>query len=234
MSRLYEIKVDEKRWKVVETDNKNYHSYKIVDKEQEEIYFLNHIIGMEQVTEDEFLVYRRANYDYFEIVRCKLQNSVVSRLFSKSFSKFNFISDDKIIFSSWGKTGPYRCNGIYSIKENKMLEDTKWLNEAAIEIYQDEDSDEKKLYAEKEIISYRLHNPKLLFTVNPDTLQPGQYCYSELRDSYIEVHNKEDIEALTEEEKKYVRIVEDELFQQELNQLHEAKEKLKIKNRKSK
>ena len=55
MSRLYEAKVDEKRWKIIETDNENYHTYKLIDKEKEEIYFLRHIIGVEQITEDEFL-----------------------------------------------------------------------------------------------------------------------------------------------------------------------------------
>ena len=234
MSRLYEAKVDEKRWKIVETDNENYHTYKLIDKEQDEIYFFYHIIGLEQITEDEFLVYRRSSYDYFEIARCKLQNSKISKLFSEQFSRFHFISDDRIMFTSWGRTGPYRCSGIYSIKENKMLEETEWLNGTAIEVYQDEDKGEQKLYVEKEISSYKLHNPKLLFTVNANTLQPDSTCYSELRDSYIEINSKEDIEKLEKEEQKYARIIEEELFKQELKQLHEAKEKIKIKNKKSK
>mgnify|MGYP003571575913 CR=1 FL=1 len=59
MCRLYEVKVDEKRWKIVEIDNEIYHTYKIIDKEKEEIYFFKHIIGVEQVNEDEFLFYNR-------------------------------------------------------------------------------------------------------------------------------------------------------------------------------
>ena len=94
MSRLYETKINEKRWKIVEIDNENYHSYKLIDKEKEEIYFLNHIIGVEQVADDEFLVYRRANYDEFEIVRYKLQQSKFIKVFEKKFSQFEFISDD--------------------------------------------------------------------------------------------------------------------------------------------
>ena len=34
MGRLYEAKVDAKRWKIVEIDNENYHSYKLIDKEK--------------------------------------------------------------------------------------------------------------------------------------------------------------------------------------------------------
>ena len=44
----------------------------------------------------------------------------------------------------------------------------------------------------------------------------------------------ETLEKLEKEEQKYVRIIEEKLFQQELKQLHEAKEKIKIKNKKSK
>lgn len=62
----------QKDGKIVETDNEYYHSYKLIDKEKEEIYYLNHIIGVEQVTEDEFLIYKRANRDEFEIVRYRL------------------------------------------------------------------------------------------------------------------------------------------------------------------
>lgn len=41
---------------------------------------------------------------------------------------------------------------------------------------------------------------KLLFTVDPNTLQPNSDCYSQLRDSYIKVSSKEDIESIRLEE----------------------------------
>lgn len=235
MSRLYDAKVDQKRWKIVETDNKNYHSYKLIDKEKEEIYFLNHIIGIEQVTDDEFLVYRRANYDDFEIIRYKLQESKLIQLFNKKFSQFHFISDDRIMFTYWGNTGPYRCNGIYSIKGNKMLEDAKWLDGAAIDVYKDDNNPEKiKLYVEDEITSCCLGNQKLLFNVDPDTLQPNSVCYSELRDSYLKVANREDIERIKAEDQKKIEIIGKIFFQQEQEQLKKAKEKVLMINKESK
>ncbi len=229
MNRLYDAKVDEKRWKVVKIDNgeNNYDSYKLVDKKNEEIYFLNHIICFEQVTDDEFLVYRRANYDDFEIVRYKLQESKFIELFAKRFSQFYFISDDRIMFTYWGNTGPYRCGGIYSIKNNSMLEEANWLKGTAIDIYKDDENPEKiKLYVEKEIYSYRLRNQKLIFTVDPNTLQPNSNCYSQLRDSFIKVSSKEDIDKIESEEKKNINIIEEQMCQKEKEKMQKAKEKV--------
>lgn len=230
MSRLYEAKVDEGRWKIVETDNENYHSYKLIDKAKEEIYFLNHIIGIEQVTEDEFLIFRRANYDTFEISRYKLQKAKFTKLFSKSFSQFYFISDDRIMFTYWGNTGPYRCGGIYSIKDNNMLEEAKWLYDTAIDIHvNDANPEEIKLYVEKELYSYELRNQKLMFTVDPNTLQPNSDCYSQLRDSFIRISSKDDIEKIVSEDQKNIRIIEEQMHQKEREHLQKAKEKLLVK-----
>lgn len=232
MSRLYGAKVDERRWKIVETDNEIYHSYKLIDTEKKENYFLNNIIGIEQATDDEFLVFRRVNRNEFGIDRCKLQDSAITILFSKSFSRFYFISDDRIMFTYWGNIGPYRCGGIYSIKNNKILEEAKWLNGAAIEVYiDDENQNEIKLYVEKALSSYILHSPKLLFTVNPDTLQPNSDCYSQLRDSFIKVNSKEDIKIIELEEQKNIRIIEEQICQQNYQQLQNAKEKVLVRKK---
>lgn len=237
MSRLYDAKVDEKRWKVVKIDNgeDNYDSYKLVDKKNEEIYYFRYIIGLEQVSEDEFLVFRRANRDDFEISRYKLQKSEFIKTFSKKFSRFHFISDDRIMFTYWGNTGPYRCGGIYSIKDNSMLEEANWLKGTIIDIYKDDENPEEiKLYLEKEIYSYRLNNPKLIFTVDPNTLQPNSDCYSQLRDSFIKVNSKEDIDKITAEEKKNIRIIEEQMRQKEKEQLQKAKQKVLVRKNESK
>ena len=237
MSRLYDAKVDEKRWKVVKIDNgkDNYDSYKLVDKKNEEIYYFRYIIGLEQVSENEFLVFRRANYDDFEITRYKLQESEFIKIFSKRFSQFYFISDDRIMFTYWGNTGPYRCGGIYSIKDNSMLEEANWIEGSVIDINEDDENpDEIKLYVEKEIYSYRLNNPKLIFTVDSNTLLPNSDCYSQLRDSFIKVSSKEDIDKIESEEQKNIEIIEQQMFQKEKEQLQKAKQKVLVRKKESK
>ena len=44
MSRLYDVNVDEKRWKVNQINEKGYPSYRLIDKDNDEIYTFNHII----------------------------------------------------------------------------------------------------------------------------------------------------------------------------------------------
>lgn len=230
MSRLYEAKVDEKRWKIIEIDNENYHTYKLIDNEQKEIYFLRQIIGVEQVTEDEFLVYSRYDLNEFRIARYKAENSRLNQIFEVKFSRFHFITDDRILFVHWDNSSKYRSSGIYSIKDNGYVEDGKWLNGTPIEVFNyDDNPAEVGLYIEEEITSYKLGNPKLLFTVDPNTLQPNSDCYSELEDSFIEINGKEDIKNIKLEEQKSIRIIEDKMCQQEREQLQKAKEKILVR-----
>ena len=233
MSRLYGTKINNDRWDIIEIDNKNYHSYKLIDKKYNNTYFLNHIIGIEQVTDDEFLVFKRVNFDDFEIIRYKMINSQPINIFSKSFNRFSFITDDRILFSYWGNTGPYRSSGIYSIKDNTMLNNASWLDGTFIKIYNtNENLNDTKLYVEKEIISFKIGNQKLLFVVDPNTLEPISDCYSQLRDSFIKVDSKEDIEKTITEDKIYINIIENQIDAIEKEHIQKIKEKLLYKKNK--
>ena len=233
MSRLYGTKINNDRWDIIEIDNKNYHSYKLIDKKYNNTYFLNHIIGIEQVTDDEFLVFKNINFDDFEIIRYKMVNSQPMNIFSKSFNRFSFITDDRILFSYWGNTGPYRSSGIYSIKDNTMLNNANWLDGTFIKIYNtNENLNDTKLYVEKEIISFKIGNQKLLFVVDPNTLEPISDCYSQLRDSFIKVDSKEDIEKAITEDKRYINIIEKQIDAIEKEHIQKTKEKLLYKKNK--
>ena len=233
MSRLYGTKINNDRWDIIEIDNMNYHSYKLIDKKYNNTYFLNHIIGIEQVTDDEFLIFKRVNFDDFEIIRYKMINSQPINIFSKSFNRFSFITDDRILFSYWGNTGPYRSSGIYSIKDNTMLNNANWLDGTFIKIYNtNENLNDTKLYVEKEIISFKIGNQKLLFVVDPNTLEPISDCYSQLRDSFIKVDSKEDIEKAITEDKKYINIIEKQIDAIEKEHIQKTKEKLLYKKNK--
>ena len=73
MSRLYEIKCNEEQWIVKGTRDVG---YKIVNKETFDSHSISgDIIGIEQITDDEFLVYRRIMRDKWQILRVKLQNA---------------------------------------------------------------------------------------------------------------------------------------------------------------
>ena len=184
MSRLYGTKYDSERWKVDLVDDTNYKTYKIVDKENLEIYHFNNIIGFEQVTNDEFLVYRRANHDCFEIKRLILAHSELDEIYRARFSQFEFISDDRIMFTYWGKFGPYKISGIYSISQNKELEEGKWLETFGVNI------DENGIVVEDRIYDSELGDNKLIFSIDPETLEPNSECYSSFRNSYVKIKRR--------------------------------------------
>lgn len=126
-------------------------------KEMTDNLFINGIMDEKEYTS--VINKKEKNHDDFEISRYKLQESDFIKTFYERFSQFYFISDDRIMFTYWSNTGPYRCGGIYSIKDNSMLEEANWLKGTAIDIYKDDENpDEIKLYVEKELYSYRLNN----------------------------------------------------------------------------
>ena len=131
------------------------------------------------------------------------------------------------MFTYRANDASYRCSGIYSINENKLLEEAKWLKFNRVDIYEDDDNPGKiKIYVEEELISYELNNPILLFTVDPNTLQPNSDCYSQLRDSYIKVSSKEDIERVKSEEQEYINIIDKKIKQKEFEILQKAKTRI--------
>ena len=65
-----------------------------------------------------------------------------------------------------------------------------------------------------------------MFTVDPNTLQPNSDCYSQLRDSYIKVSSKEDIERVKSEEQEYINIIDKKIKQKEFEILQKAKTRI--------
>lgn len=235
MSRLYGAQVDKSRWDIIEEDRSNDHSYNLVDKENLEVYYLKSIIGIEQVAEDEFLVYDKYNEDSFRIVRYRAEKNGLVKMFEKKFSFFQFITEDRILFTYWANSGGYYCSGIYSVKDNKYLEEGKWLERKQVETHVSADNPEKiELYVNETLFSSMLGNPKLTYSVDSETLEPTSLCYSQLRDSYIEVTCKSDLDTIRYEDSKYISIIEKIMFQEEREQLQKAKEKILSKHSENK
>ncbi len=235
MSRLYGASVDKSRWDIIEIDSSNYHSYNLIDKETMSSYYLNNIIGIEQVGEEEFLIYDRYNEDSFRIVRYRAEKAGLVKMFETKFSFFQFITEDRILFTYWSNSGGYYCSGIYSVKDNKYLEEGKWLDRKLVETHVSADDPEKiELYVNETLFSSMLGNPKLVYSVNSETLEPTSLCYSQLRDSYIEVTSKSDLDTIRYEDSKYISIIEKIMFQEEREQLQKAKEKILSKHSENK
>ena len=114
-----------------------------------------------------------------------------------------------------------------------MLNNANWLDGTFIKIYNsNENLNDTKLYVEKEINSFKIGNQKLLFVVDPNTLEPISDCYSQLRDSFIKVDSKEDIEKTITEDKRYINIIEKQIDAIEKEHIQKSKEKLLYKKNK--
>ena len=207
MERLCGATYDKNMWNVEELSNYDYFTYKLNNgKNKNDCYFFN-VVGFEQVSDDEFLVLTKYTNDLYKLVRYKVGYYTT---FERLFSKYEFINDDKILFSNKVRDGEYICSGIYSIKDNKVVDEVRWINGLFVDTYINED-DENDLYLEKVIPSSILDNPKLLFTIRSNGFKLDNICYSQLRDSFIEVNSKEDIKRIENEDKRYVRLIEEHL-----------------------
>lgn len=226
MSRLYGVNVDETRYEIKELDNTNYHTYKMIDKEKNDKYYFRNIIGLDQVGEEEFLIYDRFYREYFRIRRVKANLGELTLLFEKDFNHFSFITDDRILFTTYDRGANERNDGIYSIKDNNYVEGSKWLEGKITDVYKDSETKETQLYIKDELSSLLLDFPKLIYTVNPNTLNPNGMVYSEIRDSYLTANTKEDIDNIKIEDQKYIRNIEEHLYEEKRNKMKQVKTKL--------
>ena len=227
MSRLYNIKLNETKWDVTELDNKNYHSYKLKDKTTGDLYFFNYIIGAEEIKPNEFLIYDRTSRDNFRIRRVLAVNSILKRKFEKEFSRFDFITNDRILFSYYDNTGRYRSSGVYSIDSNDYVKEADWLNYLPVEVFKlKKNPGKKEIFVEDEINSHVFDYPKLMYTVDPYTLEPNSYLFDEHRNVTIPVNSKEDIIKYKEEETKYLYELEEEKRNEKSNNLKQAKARI--------
>ena len=217
MVRLSGAKYNGDEWEVEKKETKYYNNYKIINKEDGYAYELFCVIGFEQVSKDEFLVYKISKGEDFAIERYKMTDGVEKNIYSKDIYSFDFISDDNILLKRISNDAREYIDSVYSISKNEELENARWLKYARIIGKQD-----GKLLLNK--TTYR--DEKLLFAVDAIKLDVEPLCYSTLRDSYIEVKNKDDIVRIIHEDDEYgYNIKHHELAEMDLK-LEDAKEKV--------
>ena len=234
MNRLEQINVDENRWELKEIEGANFHSFKVIDKKEDGIYTLKEIIGLNQVTEDEFLVLERKCWTDYILSRLKFQNLKQKLLFQKKFDNAYYITDDNILFTYNDNMVEKRVSGIYSIKDNAYVDNSYWLNNYKVKVINNNEDDNTILFVEREISSNKLNNPKLLFSVNAKTLEPNSLCYSEYRNEFIDVKTKEDIDKIKLEDEKNIIMEARKLVRERNEKLMNAEKKiLKLINNES-
>ena len=228
MGRLYNAKIIDKRWKYDKINEKNnYPTYTIKDTKEYYSYDLYNIIGFEQVSENEFLVYKRHDYDNFEIVRYEFKKGKKIEKFSEIINGFEFLSSDNLMLTYMTNSATEHVKGIYSISKNNYVPEAKWLDMAEVNEYQIDGK--SKLLFSKIVDSEN----EVIFSIKPKTFEPNGLCYSTLRDSYIKVKTAKDVENLISEDQRYSWNIKEYCFALEKQTKELVKEKLLRKQNKN-
>jgi len=216
--RLYEIKCNEDQWIVKGSRD---HGYKIVHKKTFESYSIpGDVIGIEQINDDTFLVYRRTMRDEWQILRLKLQGSKIVE-YEHKFRRFRFLTEDIIIFDYKDS-----CHGaeLYSISKNVEINDLNHLISGNLNrhdasyvysrnitlLYENKD-DKYPIYLS---VDYRLNNTfhsqeHLQLILDANSLKPVTPVYSTLRNKYFTLSDSLTLKDLVEEENYYLSIIDD-------------------------
>lgn len=224
MSRLHEINCNKEQWLAIV--NESEYTYTLVNQKTLHHYILyGDIIGIEQISDDEFLVFSVISRDEYEpgdknrIERIQLQHSKIISIYRHDFyDNFGFLSEDTIIF--------YRDALLYSISKNAEVQDLARLITGVSNIddlYYLSQRHIKSIYVKGNnypiylYVDYRLKNTNysvehLQFLLDANSLKPVTPIYSTLRNQYISLSDTFTLKDLVEEEISYLWIIQDFLF----------------------
>lgn len=214
MSRLYDISYNEEQWNITGSRDTG---YKLVNKKTfDSCSISGDIIGIEQVSDYEFLVHRRIMRDKWHIKRIKFDVSdhEVYELYCKEFHKFHFLTEDIIIFD---KDAHVLGATLYSISNNTEYDtlnhilssnpDCQIIRDRKITLlYEDYEKDDYPtgLYVEYEFSSYPLDICAYLQVIlDVNTFKPIGPVYSTLRDKYFHIDDTVTLGQIAEEDSYY-------------------------------
>lgn len=222
MSRLYDISYDKEKWVFNVCDN----GYQIVRKETFNSYFIGgDIIGIEQVTDDAFLVYRKIVRDAWEIARIKLTPTKKVFEYNCFFRKFYFLTEDTIIFDKDSSVSAT----VYSISKNCEITaidciisgsphfpDSQFCKSRDIDLYYADESSEYPLHL---LVGYELPShfcPEFIqVMIDPSTLKPISPAYSTLRGKYVQLSESDPfaLEKLFRSDNNNLKVIDAFLYE---------------------
>lgn len=195
MSRLYGITYNKEQWSC-----KGYRNlgYTFVNKKTFDSYSVGgDIIGIEQIDDNSFLVYRRIMRDRWQISRVVFKSGHSSFVFSEEFKNFYFLSKDTILFDS-------RC--VYSISKNCIVPEFEWLKYKDLEVITDEEKNLTYLLV-KQKISFS-DNAYVQVFVDSKTFKPVTSASSGLRNNHhITLSDNFTFNDLVKEDERYASII---------------------------
>lgn len=218
MSRLYDISYNDEQWIL---RGSRHTGYKLVNKKTfDSCSISGDIIGIEQVSDDEFLVYRRVMRDEWQIYKLKIDtfSHKTFELYRKEFRHFNFLTEDLIIFD---KGNHVLGATLYSISQNTEYDtlnhllssdpDCRLIKNRQIKLlYENPEQDEypTALYVEYQFNAYPLDICAYLQVVlDVNTFKPICPVYSTLRDKYFDIDDTITLGQIAKEDSYYANII---------------------------
>lgn len=220
MSRLYEISYDKSQWSIRGSRDTG---YRIVNKKNYDSCTLRgDIIGIEQVSDDEFLVYRRIMRDKWQIVRFKFDTNTheVCQVYCKEFRHFRFLNEDTLIFDKddhvLGATLYHISSNTEDDALNHLLSDEpdcRLIQSRYIRLlYDDVENSEYPtfLFVEYKFRSYPFDIcAHLQVILDAHTLAPISPVYSSLRDKYFYLNDSLTFRQIAKEDSYYASVIGD-------------------------
>ena len=218
MRRLYGINCNEEQW-CVKGDRDT--GYNLVNKDTLESYSISgDVVGIEQITNNEFLVYRNYIRNDCQILRLRLQYGITNVEYHNEFKRFKFLTEDLIIFD-YEDT----CLGaeLYSISKNTQMNnlnhlissntnrhDANYVFNRNISLIYENQNDEYPIYL---YVNYRLKSTfyskeDLQLIIDVNSLKPVTPIYSTLRNKYFTLSDSFTLKDLVEEETYYMSIID--------------------------
>lgn len=195
MSRLYDITYNKDQW--VCKGSRNSGRYTFVNRKTFDSYSVGgDIIGIEQIDDNSFLVYRRIMRDRWQISRVVFESGRSSLIFSEEFKNFYFLSEDTILFDS-------KC--VYSISKNCRVPEFEWLKFKDLEVFNDKDKNSTYLLVKKKIFH---SDDYVQVFVDAKTFKPVTHASSSLRrNHHITLSDEFTFDDLVEEDDYYANII---------------------------
>lgn len=205
MSRLYDITYNEDQWAIKGSRDDG---YKIVNKTNFDSFRLaGDIIGIEQILDDTFLVYRRIERYRWQIYRVKFAGNTAISEFKENFEHFKFLTDDTILFDS---------RKIYSISQNAEVHTAdNFLRLSEIEVADALDG-RRVMIVKRRIIENHVPDLFVMVIIDAGTFKPVTQAFSLLRNKLITLTDDLTFEELVSEDEYYAREIGKRLFEENL------------------
>lgn len=232
--RKFETKYNEEQWELTVLENNQLSIRNKATLADARIISISPDEIIEQISDYEFLTISNSSKSAGEEREMVVLNLTVSEdedmdVHYQRFTHCYALTDNLLLLKN-EKRGS--C-AVFSIRDGGNITAFDWLSKGydidAVNLSDDVNEDKIVLHVTKTIASDKA-NDYVQFVVDPVTFQPISKVHSTIRDKYMAVQSKEDVETIIQEDSQYKKTVD--LYSSEINNYSrdKAKEKLLSNN----